>query len=257
MNWKYTNIQHKARIELGLSLIQYCVFDAIYQYQTFPKTSQNGWASISYREISNFFGISIGSVSNIIAAGIDMDLIEMNDANNKLKRTTSKWYESVYTNLDANERSKNEHLRSNIEQGCSKNERKCSNIEQKRSKNEQYIIGSNNSNKSKEEVIIEKPQPQPETYTDIIRNIFEGLREDEMLRGQFTDTRLTYKLNDKEVLEVMRDLVKNLKRDKRDEYLDLKKNGHKLCGMFDSYAKNYYRKNKINKNTGYKSIPSI
>lgn len=142
MNWKYTNIQHAERMELGLSLMEYCIFDAIYQHQVYPETSKDGWSNLSYREISSFFGISMGSISNIIKKGIELDLIEMNDANNKLKRTTEKWYKKIYKNTCSNIEQNNDQ--ENKER--SKNERKRSNIEQKRSKNERHIRNNNSNN---------------------------------------------------------------------------------------------------------------
>ena len=99
-NWKYTSVQHAARMSLGITPNEYCVFDIIYKSQTNPTYTVNGWAKNSYADLSRFLGFSKGAIFGIIEKGVKEGLIEVNAANPKLKKTTPKWYNTAYLDDD-------------------------------------------------------------------------------------------------------------------------------------------------------------
>ena len=47
MNWKYTNIQHGARLDIGVTPNEYCVLDLYYKTQTSPVHAIDGWSQNS------------------------------------------------------------------------------------------------------------------------------------------------------------------------------------------------------------------
>lgn len=96
MKWKYTNIQHPVRIKMGITPNEYCVFDIIYQSQSHPEYAVNGWAKNSYLELAAFLGFSKSTIHGIIDRGVEWGLIEVNEADPKLKKTTENWYNHAY-----------------------------------------------------------------------------------------------------------------------------------------------------------------
>lgn len=96
MNWRYTNIQHKPRIDLGVSVNEYCVLDIYYQTQSSPIYSVDGWSENTYSQVSQFLGLSKGAVHKIVDRNVKRGLMEVNPANPKQKRTTEKWYSVAY-----------------------------------------------------------------------------------------------------------------------------------------------------------------
>jgi DNA-binding MarR family transcriptional regulator len=96
MKWKFTTIHHPARKALGVSPNEYCIYDIIYQTQTSPKYSKNGWADNSYQKMADFFGFSKGTIHPMIDRGVEKGLIEVDPSNPRLKRTTDLWNEVIY-----------------------------------------------------------------------------------------------------------------------------------------------------------------
>lgn len=105
MKWKYTNIHHSFRKQAGISLNEYALLDVIYKQQTHPETTCDGWANVSYSEISDFLGISKGAISGIIERCASIGLLEINNKSNRLKKTTPLWYKNAY--IDDDETTKN------------------------------------------------------------------------------------------------------------------------------------------------------
>jgi uncharacterized phage protein (TIGR02220 family) len=97
-NWRYTNIQHGPRIALGLSVIEYCVLDMLYQSQTHPSISKNGWTDTGCHTIAKFLDLSSGTVKGIF------DRVEkagfMERFGISLKRTTPLFYNVAYIKSD-------------------------------------------------------------------------------------------------------------------------------------------------------------
>lgn len=112
-NWKFTTIHHATRIQMGITLNEYAIYDIIYRSQTHPDFNKNGWAENSYRELSVFLGMTKGTVHGIIDRGVELGFLEVNPANPRQKKTTEQWYNKAYledseVNGSENERSENE-----------------------------------------------------------------------------------------------------------------------------------------------------
>lgn len=100
-NWKYTNIHHAFRRQAGISLNEYAVLDLIYQQQTHPESrTADGWAEISYKDLSDFLGLSKGAIFKIVERCVLVGLMEVNAANAAQKRTLPAWYGNAYISND-------------------------------------------------------------------------------------------------------------------------------------------------------------
>lgn len=93
---KYTTINHEARLLLGLSSNQYAIADSIHKLSTNPKAKQRGWCNASKDALADFLGdVSRRTVINYINHLQELGLVERNESNSKLLRTTEKWYDVV------------------------------------------------------------------------------------------------------------------------------------------------------------------
>ncbi|MCO6358192.1 helix-turn-helix domain-containing protein [Roseivirga pacifica] len=93
---KYTTINHEARLLLGLSSNQFAIADSIYKLSTNPKAKQRGWCNASKDALAEFLGdVSRRTVINYINTLQELGLVERNESNSKLLRTTEKWYDVV------------------------------------------------------------------------------------------------------------------------------------------------------------------
>jgi uncharacterized phage protein (TIGR02220 family) len=99
MKWRYTNIQHGPRLQIGVSPNEYCVLDLYYQSQTNPKYSVDGYAQNSYAEIGGFLGFNKATVFKMVDRFVAAGLMEVDPANPSLKRTTEAWYGVAYEDL--------------------------------------------------------------------------------------------------------------------------------------------------------------
>lgn len=130
MNWKYTTVLHGARKAMGLSVLEYCILDLIYQSQVHPSFSKEGWTDTSHRQIADFFGVSVGAVHKVCERMNGAEYLEINPGDPRLKRTTPAWFEVAYLDDDTiildvqkvnvqkvnTKRSKSERKRSKSEQ---------------------------------------------------------------------------------------------------------------------------------------------
>ncbi len=96
MNWKFTHIEHPARIALGLNISEYCVLDIIYQSQINPSFTKNGWTDAGCHRIAKFLGMAPSGVKQMLDRLVEFGMIEYADSTKVLKRTTKKWYDYAY-----------------------------------------------------------------------------------------------------------------------------------------------------------------
>lgn len=96
MNWKFTHIEHPARIALGVTVLEYCVLDIIYQSQTHPSFTKGGWTNVGCHKIAKFLDLSPATVFGMFDRLLDFGFIEFKEDSKVLKRTTSKWYDVAY-----------------------------------------------------------------------------------------------------------------------------------------------------------------
>jgi DNA-binding MarR family transcriptional regulator len=95
MSWLFTTIQHQPRLDLGLSVSEYCVLDLYYQTQN-SVHGVDGWAQNSYQQVSDFLGISKSTIHEMVGRLVNKGFMEVNPANSAQKRTTENWYTSAY-----------------------------------------------------------------------------------------------------------------------------------------------------------------
>ena len=154
MNWKFTVILHGPRKALGISVLEYSVYDYIYKSQTHPDFSFKGWCKASHRKIASELGISEGTVFGIIARGVEWGLCDVDPANPGHKRTLEKWYNAAYLDESALDGAEIEPVQKmnvqNLNGGVQKMNGKCSESEQKRSFSERLYIISNKEGNLKE-----------------------------------------------------------------------------------------------------------
>lgn len=137
MKWRYTNIQHEPRTKLGLNPAEYCVLDIIYQSQTHPRYSFDGWARIGCHKIASFLGLSSGTVHKMFERFEAWSLLEF-DETREYKRTTPAWYDIAYIE-DTESEASVQILNSvqKVNRGCSKSEQETvQKVNGKRSKSE-------------------------------------------------------------------------------------------------------------------------
>lgn len=91
---KFTTIYHKARIELDISLEDYCVADCIYHLSNNPDSKIQGWCWASKKYISGFICLGERTIFRCINELVKKGLLEKDD-NTKHLRTTKKWYNNV------------------------------------------------------------------------------------------------------------------------------------------------------------------
>jgi len=145
MEWKFTKIDHSARRELNLTLIEYAYLDYIFHVQSWP--DGDGWCSDPYSKIKLHFDISAGCAVAFDRKFESMGLLEIiGDKRITKRKTTKKFYDHY--------RSENERSRSENERSRSENERSRSENERSRSENERYkgikkVKKINNSTDSK------------------------------------------------------------------------------------------------------------
>lgn len=90
----YTTVNHKARLELEISILEYCVADMIYHYANNPDSKNYGWCFASKEMMGRNLGISKQSVHTIINKLIKKGILERNQ-NTKYLKTNGAWYQSV------------------------------------------------------------------------------------------------------------------------------------------------------------------
>lgn len=95
VRFNYTTINHDARIRLGLSINEYCVFDLIYNLSNNPKNTQMGWCYAKKETLGDYLDIGRATVFRAINKGLRIGLLEKHLEQPAFLKATSKWYESV------------------------------------------------------------------------------------------------------------------------------------------------------------------
>lgn len=94
---QYTTINHVARRALSLSMIEYCIYDSIYNLSHNPR--RQGWCTASNEQIADFIGCSEKTVRRAKLKGINEGLLKLPEGkSNKQDRridTTQRWYDIV------------------------------------------------------------------------------------------------------------------------------------------------------------------
>lgn len=80
-----TVIHHRIRIEFGLSLVEYCVIDAIKED---IKKNNTEWATVEAKEYMNSLGVSKATIYNALHSLQEKDLILKSSKNDKHYKPT-------------------------------------------------------------------------------------------------------------------------------------------------------------------------
>jgi len=105
INLNYTIINHTARLELGLSIEEYCIADAIYHLANNPQSAYPGWCYMSKDTFAENFGLGRATIFRALDKLLQLGLIKKHTAIKGLLCTTSNWYTTV---LIKKEQSQNE-----------------------------------------------------------------------------------------------------------------------------------------------------
>lgn len=95
MQLNYTTINHNARLELELTLNEYCLLDLIYNLQNAPtsRDSFGGWCYASKNKLGEYLGVSEQTIHTLLRKLENRQLIQKNEA--KHLRTFDGWFEAV------------------------------------------------------------------------------------------------------------------------------------------------------------------
>lgn len=93
MNWKFTTVLHTVRKSLGLTVVEYCMLDLIYQVQTYPANA--GKCEKSYAELSEVLGISKSGAAEICKRLEERGFLEKKG---EQKKVLEKFYMNAYGN---------------------------------------------------------------------------------------------------------------------------------------------------------------
>ena len=88
----YTVINHQQRKALDLSLVEYCVTDAIYNFSSSPKSKEiGGWCFAKKEFIADCLSLELETVEQAVDRLIERGFVIMDPAT-KFLRTDDKWY---------------------------------------------------------------------------------------------------------------------------------------------------------------------
>lgn len=90
---EYTNINHRARRALGLSLNEYSVADMVYHLSSNPKAPKQGWCTMTRENMGKEIDLTKRGLIKLVDRLESMGIVEKNYEGNL--RITSKWYETV------------------------------------------------------------------------------------------------------------------------------------------------------------------
>jgi len=91
----YTIINHEARVRLGLTINEYCVFDLIHNLASNPKNAQMGWCYARKETLAGYLDLGRATVFRAIKKGLSIDLLEKHPDQPALLKATSNWFDSV------------------------------------------------------------------------------------------------------------------------------------------------------------------
>jgi len=91
----YTTILHQPRLELELTINEYCFLDMVYNLSNNPNAAVVGWCYASKETLGDLLGLSSKSIFNFIPKMIDKELIEKHEYDSRYIRTTQLWYGTV------------------------------------------------------------------------------------------------------------------------------------------------------------------
>lgn len=116
----YTTINHEARVRLGLTINEYCVYDLIHNLSTNPKNIQMGWCYAKKETIADYLDLGRATVFRAIKKGLKNHLLEKHPEQPAFLKATSDWFDSVMIKAE----SQNETASINMRREASQSETK-------------------------------------------------------------------------------------------------------------------------------------
>lgn len=116
----YTTINHEARVRLGLTINEYCVYDLIHNLASNPKNIQMGWCYAKKETIADYLDLGRATVFRAIKKGLKINLLEKHPEQPAFLKATSNWYDSVMIKAE----SQNETASINMRREASQSETK-------------------------------------------------------------------------------------------------------------------------------------
>ena len=116
----YTTINHEARVRLGLTINEYCVYDLIHNLASNPKNIQMGWCYAKKETIADYLDLGRATVFRAIKKGLKINLLEKHPEQPAFLKATSDWYDSVMIKVE----SQNETASINMRREASQSETK-------------------------------------------------------------------------------------------------------------------------------------
>jgi hypothetical protein len=171
INWRSTTTHHGPRLALGLTGDEYILLDWIYHTQGSDKYGHDGWCEIAYKDIASLIGVSKGGAFQMVDRMEKRGFIEVNPANTKRKRVTSKFSLPVYFDISQDEevgativQKVNAGIASvqKVNDESSESERKRSESERQRKVNKENIEVNNSLSPAKKIEERIEPVPMPE-----------------------------------------------------------------------------------------------
>jgi len=90
----FTIVLHQARIQLNLSLNEYCIADCIYNLSNNPRSKIQGWCYASKKHLGELIGLTETSIHSILNKLIKLKIVEK-DNDTRYLRTTQLWYDNI------------------------------------------------------------------------------------------------------------------------------------------------------------------
>lgn len=99
----YTTVNHIARKEMKLSLMEYCLVDLIYHLASRPGSRHPGWSYATRRKIAAILDVTERHVHNLMKTLIDRKILEQEKEHPKWLRATDLWYQKSIAQIDGDE----------------------------------------------------------------------------------------------------------------------------------------------------------
>ena len=90
----FTTILHDKRKRLGLSLMEYCIADTVYNLSNNPKSPVHGWCYASKEALADILGTTRQTIFTCVNNLIEKGLVEKHEETRYL-RTSESWYNNI------------------------------------------------------------------------------------------------------------------------------------------------------------------
>ena len=93
----FTVVNHQARRNLGITIVEYCVADSIYHLSNNPNSRQKGWCYATQDHLADTLGVERKTILRAEKTLFEKEIIEKSGTK---KRTTDIWYQAAVLEQD-------------------------------------------------------------------------------------------------------------------------------------------------------------